>query len=128
MQAYSDVTKLYRITSYVIWFINNIKNTLYNQNPVSGPLKLGEVKYAEIQWIKNAQRVFVGNNTKQLKATLGIYFDANLVLRCCGRLNKSMLLENAHNPILLAKDGHLMKLIIENAHRGIKDTLAEVRS
>ena len=99
-----------------------------------GPLKLDEFHYAEIQWIINAQKVFVENNkySKELKATLGIYFE-DQVLRCGGRLNKSKLLDNARNPILLPKDGHVTTLIIKNAHEkvkhgGIKDTLTEVRS
>ena len=91
--------------------------------------------FAETQWIRNAQSVFVKNDkySKELRVTLGIYFDADRVLKCQGRLNKSQLQDTARNPILLPKEGHLTMLLIKKAHErvkhgGIKDTLTEVRS
>ena len=130
MYAYNDIWKLCRITSYVIRFISNIKKWLSKSSPINGPLNLKEIIFAETQWIRNAQSVFAKNDkySKELKVTLGIYFDADRVLKCQGRLNKSQLQDTARNPILLPKEGHLTMLLIKRAHGGIKDTLTEVRS
>ena len=61
-----------------------------------------------------------------MKHSFGIYFDANHVVRCKGRLNKSDLDISSRNPIPLPRNGHLILLIIRKArlrtkHGGVKD-------
>ena len=136
LEDYSNIDKLYRITSYVLRFINNISSKLNkNSKYIHGHLTLDEIIEAKVHWLFNVQKVFTENDkySNQLKKVMGIYFDEDNVLRCKGRLNKSELSSNCRNPILLPKHGHFTFLIIKQAHEnvqhgGSKDTLTEVRS
>ena len=93
-----------------------------------------EIEFVKLQWIKFIQKPLYEDNRyeKQLKHSLGIYFDTNRIVHCKGRLNKCDLDISSKNPILLPKNGHLILLVIREAHLktthgGVKDTLSEIR-
>ncbi|XP_068670897.1 uncharacterized protein [Montipora foliosa] len=64
---------------------------------------------------------------------LGVFKDANGLLRCKGRIQKSSLPYSTKHPILLYRKQHFTKLEImqshENVnHNGVGETLTEIRS
>ena len=79
-----------------------------------GPLE--EIEFVKLQWIKVIQKPLYEDNRyeKQLKHSVGIYFDTNHIARYKRRLNKSDLDISPKNPILLPKNEHLTLLIIRD--------------
>lgn len=74
-----------------------------------------------------------GNKFDQQKVSLGVYADAEGVYRCQGRLENSALPYEMKYPALLPAKSHMTSLIVRECHervmhRGIKDTLTELRS
>ena len=83
----------------------------------------------EIAYLKDPK----GKSLPDLVNNLNLFFDKDGLLRSQGRIGKTTLHEyDLPNPILLAKDHPLTRLIIENCHRncqhlGIGSTLNKVR-
>ena len=73
------------------------------------------------------------SNFKDLRKQLVIYEDHLGVLRSKSRFENSCLVPEEKFPIVLPKDHHVSELIarechVRIAHRGVEDTMAEVRS
>ena len=112
-EDYSDFSKLCRVTSYVIRFVNNIKAR--SSKPVS-PFGSGsftsEVLFSESLWILEFQKSLLQNrNFKQQCAQLGVIRDMNGISRCKGRLCNSPFPETAKFPAWFPCDHHIRKLI-----------------
>ena len=128
----SNLQKVFRIAADVCCFVHNIKKRLLKQEPYSMSLIFKEIE-SKLKWIKVIQKPLYEDNRceKQLKHYLGTYFDANHIVLCEGRLNKSDLDISSKNPILLLKNGNVNLLIILEAHLrtkhgGVKDTLLQI--
>ena len=83
----------------------------------------------ELDYLKDPR----GKSAPDLVNNLNLFIDKDGILRSQGRIGKATLFEyDLMNPILLAKDHPLTRLIIENCHRnrqhlGIRSTLNKVR-
>ena len=133
---YSSLTKLLRITSLVLRFINKLKNKV---SP-NGPINTAEINHAEELWIKYIQRshydsVFRSietNKSNNLINQLAVYLDEKGLLRCLGRLDNSDIGYEAKRPLLLPKKDRFTDLIINHNHKGslhtgVAQTLAKIR-
>ena len=105
---------------------------------------------AEKIWIKNEQKEYYSEQIPYLKhekskprnersksagsvaKQLDLFMDEEEVLRLTGRYKNSTLNYQQKYPILLPKESHLTKLIVEDRHKkvkhaGVKTTLTEIR-
>ena len=133
-EKYNSFEKLIRITSFVLGFIDNIKLKLENKTLVVSNLILDEINLAKCLLIKNEQKAFLSNDDikRKFANNLSVFLDNNGLLRVKGRLQNSLLPYKAKFPILLNKNGLLVRAIIFDCHRkvlnsGLKDTLNELR-
>ncbi|KAL9955946.1 hypothetical protein ACROYT_G037352 [Oculina patagonica] len=84
-------------------------------------------------WIKGCQEELKNDKSYQDQTSKLKLEDQGGVLKCRGRLENSDLDMEAQQPIILAKDHRLTKLLIEECHRkvhhgGVRATLGELRS
>ena len=116
-RKYSSVTKLIRVTAYVMRFIAKTRKCSIQ----NGCLTSEELKGAERMWLHSVQRnsyvdVFqaISSDTRNnLQKQLGLYIDEQGLLRCKGRLDNSDLTEGARRPVLLPNMEHFTHHIIE---------------
>ena len=141
----SDVTKLIRVTAFVIKFINKLKNrTLENRKGEMEDLTTTELKDAENLWIQSVQASSFSDELsfltrKDSKSTppirvpqLGLFLDDDGIIRCKGRITNASLSASARTPILLPAKHAFTKLTIGHIHdlvkhSGIRDTLMNLR-
>ena len=136
-RKYSSVTKLIRVTAYVMRFIAKTRKCSIQ----NGCLTSEELKGAERMWLHSVQRnsyvdVFqaISSDTRNnLQKQLGLYIDEQGLLRCKGRLDNSDLTEGARRPVLLPNMEHFTHLIIERTHKqslhtGVSQTLSQIRN
>ena len=137
LERFSGSKKLFQVTVYVRRFITRLKEkvrNIRNSQPADELISVEELEDAEVLWLKEVQRpMSEGNKFDQQKVSLGVYADAKGVYRCQGRLENSALPYEMKHPALLPAKGHLTSLIVRECHervmhRGIKDTLTELRS
>ena len=144
-ENYSSIMKLFRVTAYVLRFIQRIKLSVSKNKSVKSDssmvyLSSDELKKAEQMWLVHVQRKhFYGvhndikmNKKNNLQKQLGLFLDENGLLRCRGRLGNASLTEGAKFPILLPKTDRLTYLIIDQSHKqilhsGTSQTLSQVR-
>ena len=143
-ERYSTLTKLLRVTAYVLRFIRRLrKHVCDNTESREGGsefLTSAEISEAETMWVlyiqrKHFQEVFTAienKKTNNLQRQLGLYRDEKGILRCKGRLENADLSEAARHPILLPKNDRLTRLTIETVHKqkfhcGTSQTLGYVR-
>ena len=134
---YSSFTTLLRVTALALRFINKLRNS---STPI-GPLTSSELDASEKLWVKYIQRkhfkeVFEamskGKSNNQ-KKQLGLYLDADGLLRCQGRIDQAtMISESARRPVLIPKNERYSHLMIErvhkqNLHSGVSQCLSQVR-
>lgn len=110
---YSSLTRLLRISAYVLRFIGNLKAKLSGKtNRVVQEFSATEVKQAEWYWIKTIQsssfedEINFPTKKCQLLAPprvkqFGLYLDDVGILRFKGRLNNADLSITSKNPVLL---------------------------
>ena len=148
---YSSLTKLLRITAFVLKFVAKLKNRMKSQERrelVPKELTALDINNAEIVWINSVQlssfeneiRYLTRKKTKddsltipKLVAQFGLYLDSQGIIRCGGRIGNSSLTSNSKHPILLPLKNHFVTLLIEHTHKntalhnGIRDTLTALR-
>ena len=143
------MTRLFRVTAYVLRFIRNAKkNTPGGQahkiprELLTKELKAQEFNQAETQWIKTVQKASFAKELDFLESQrgtfppvyinqLGLFMDDQGITRCKGRVNNAPLSQPSKNPVLLPSKHHLSRLIIQDVHSktkhsGIKDTLTTI--
>jgi len=134
---YSTLTRLLRVTAYVIRFLKMLKGRMRPNSSLlyqSLTLTPDEITDAERLWILEAQtQLTQERNFDEWKRQYNLFSDENGILRCGGRLGNSALLYNTKHPVLLSKQHHLAVLVVRQAHEkvfhnGVKDTLTEVRA
>ena len=128
-ERYSSYSRLLRVTAYVFRFINNCRE----RNKRGAELTAKEIEEAETKWICDMQSEFSTQKLTDLKKHLGNFVDNHGIIRCQGRLARSLLSYETKHPILLPKEHHITTLIIWDCHKrvlhnGTKETLQELRS
>ena len=140
---FSDLTKLFRVTAYVLRFIDRVKCPRKSTEEVSNVLTASEISTAEHVWIQSIQNDSFSNELEFLKCDkqrlppnrvrqFGLFVDENRVLRCKGRIEHANLEFDSKHPILLPSKHPFVDLIIRDTHTrvkhsGIRDTLTTIR-
>ena len=131
LERYSTIHKLYRVTSYVIRFVRNLRLSIEERQ--TNCLTTTEILEAESFWIKDVQRSMRQTDKfRLLSLQLGVV-EENGIMICKGRLGNSDLEIGTKFPMLLPREDRFTDLIIEDCHNrvghlGLKATLAEVRT
>ena len=136
LENFSNLQRLYRVTGYVYMFYK-----IHVHKEMVSHFEMR--RYAEKQWIKNEQKKYYGevisflkgeiNKPKpSIKNQIDLFLDNEDIIRCTGRFKYAPMSDEVKFPILLPKDSHLTKLIIEDKHKlvkhsGVQTTLLEVR-
>ena len=121
--------KLYRVTAYVLKFIQLLKKQVTTPEVTRQDLTL-----AEELWIRESQTTIqLDERLPTWKIQFGLFQDGRGLWRCGGWLQNSDLPYSAKHPILLNKKHYLTVLVIRDAHNrvhhnGVRETLTEVRS
>ena len=143
-KKYSSLTRLLRISAYVLRFINKLKSHLTGSASKPGKeLSTSEINEAETYWIKtiqaskfDAEIEFLTKSSEMSPLPrvkqFGLYKDDKGVLRCKGRLNNADLPTTSKNPILLPSKDDFVRLLIKDVHakvkhNGVRDTLTTLR-
>ena len=129
----STLSRLLVITKFIFRFLN-LKFKL-NLNPMNYWLKFIQNHcYNNVKGLLKCSLPVTGNKeAKKLIEDLGLFIDADGLLRCRGRLQNASLPVMTRYPILLPPKNYLTKLIIEKAHQdvlhgGLSETLAQLRT
>ena len=122
---YSTLTKLLRVTGYVLRFISNLKDSTAKQN---SPLSVEELNTAQFMWILNCQQQQFSREIRYLKFNqrnkqypplvrqLQLFLDDQGYLRCGGRIHNAPVSNTTKFPYLLPSRHPLTTLIILAAH------------
>ena len=117
----SSIRKLYRITSWVNRFANNVKERLLNNAVLLKPLvTVHELKRAQFQWIKSNQKTFDCIKLKTISKDLNVICDENDLFRCKGRVKNAPLPYQAKAPHLINSEHYLATLIVNDVHARFK--------
>ena len=134
---YSSLTKLLRITAYVLRFARRSKEK-------RGPeLNAEEIRSAEELWSKSIQNELFPEKVCHMMSTrktpapilvrqFDLYIDESGIVRCKGRIQNSLLNQEAKTPMLLPSKHHVVDLIVGDSyqrmlHSGLNTTLTSVR-
>ena len=115
VEKFSDVAKLYRVTAYVLRFIQSLRNKVHHveEKFTTGFITTQEFNDAETLWIKESQKDLKDiENYKQLERDLVLFKDQAGLVRCQGRLSNSSLSYSARYPLLLPREKYLTILIV----------------
>ena len=132
-EDYSKLTRLLRVTAYVLRFIHLLKA---RTRPTITPCLLTpqEITEAERLWIIQSQSWLANDrHFDEWRRQFDLFHDEKGILRCGGRLTNSDLQYATNHPIFLSKQTNLAVLITRQAHEkvlhnGAKDTLTEIRT
>ena len=146
-EIFGTLIRLFRVTAYVLRFINNIKKTTKNLKPTKTMkpkgLSASEINAAENIWIRSIQNASFPLEIEYLSGKrhgsipnrvlqCGLFIDEKGLLRCEGRINKANIPRESKNPILLPSKHPIVDLIVRDVHHqvkhnGIRDTLTTIR-
>jgi len=123
---FSTLTKLQRVTAYVLRFFKN--TSINKENRSLGCLTVDELNESLNCLIKLAQHFMFSDEIYSLKSnklisskskllSLNPFLDSDGILRVGGRLNKSNIPFSQKHPIILDKSHAFSKLIIVHEHR-----------
>ncbi len=123
IEKYNSGMKLFRITAWMLRFIQKIRKLSDEENLV---LSIQEVAAAKNLWIREAQRV---EPSTEQKKQLGLRLNSEGVFRCYGRFR----IKEEQQPVYIPKQHKLAEILIMDAHKrglhtGVASTLAELRS
>ncbi|XP_024875956.1 uncharacterized protein LOC112457263 [Temnothorax curvispinosus] len=141
LTKYSNLTKLLRITALCRKFIRKAhKDTKSELTPF---LSVNDINNEKYFWIKIVQQFSFSPELKILSqghslpksnplTKLAPYIDSNGLLRVGGRLQQSLLSNEAKHPFILPKESAFTTLIIDDAHSrtlhgGTQFTLSFIR-
>ncbi|XP_068229312.1 LOW QUALITY PROTEIN: uncharacterized protein [Palaemon carinicauda] len=127
LDRYSKLSKVLRVTAYVLRFIINCRNS---NNKVAGPLITEEIDFAKLKLIYCIQREMFSAEIKVLLGKKAIpqwsklrnldpFLDDKGLIRIRGRLEFSNLEYDTKHPVIIPK-GQLAKLLIRFQHRFLK--------
>ena len=145
---FSCYRRLVNVTTSVLTYINNIKKRIKNKNIDFKPEvhSIEELRRkAHILTIKNEQAVYFGDAIEffdtqpkyskappSLVSQLNLFRDENGLLRVKCKLSNKYKKINSAIPILLPKNSHLTKIIINDMHKKLNHsgkyvTISEIR-
>ena len=139
LTKYSTLSKLLRVTSYILRFIHNTRNP---SDQRKGPLTVAELTSSQRKWIVDRQHhhyatelASISSPTKSrppLTRQLRLFIDDNGLLRCGGRIYNAPVTDAAKFPIFLPKKDHITTLFIRDIHAhqlhaGVSSTLTALR-
>ena len=145
INRYGSLTKLLKVTAYVLRFIRNIKkstNVPLIVNTKCESISAEELSMAEILWIESVQTEKFANEIQFLRGTrkpkqerveqFGLFIDEDGVLKCKGRIGNSTLPLSSKFPILLPSKHAFVDLVVKDVHErmrhsGINHTLSTIR-
>ena len=122
------------MTAYVLRFVRNLKAKLKG---VSLVLKkyiiFTELKEAKFLWVKDNQSWFDVSSNDDLRLNLNLKKDDNGIIRSYSRLKHAKVPFDTKVPMIINKKHKLAELIVYHSHmkvlhRGVKQTLTEIRS
>ena len=123
INKYSNVNKLFRITSLVLRFIHKVKKSVKCKEDIDLEAKLYLIKReqrvnfpVEINFLTNSN----ASEVPLLVKSLNLFLDDNQIIRCKGRLEKSSFNYDVRNPILLPRHSPLTELLVWDAHQRCK--------
>jgi hypothetical protein len=111
-EGYSKLSKLLRVTAYVLRFIKSCKKPT---NREVGELKVEEIQSALTLWHKGVQ-----SHLEEKDESLGVFEDEDRVFRCRGRVQNSTLPYETKVPVLLPRKHHFTELVILKLSRDSK--------
>ena len=115
ISRFSNEAKLYQVTAWVMRLLINLVTVKEEQVRTNCELLAEEVIAAQKMWIKCAQYEMVSEaKFDQLKNQLTVVKDKDGIYRCHGRLVNSDLHMDAKQPILLPRQHHLTKLVVDS--------------
>jgi len=121
LNSFSSWTKLTRVLSYVLRFVNNARTT----NKITGHLTSDELLKAEKYVIRTVQQEHFHEDIESLKKDktcshrlqrLAPFIDADGLLRVGGRLTHAPLHYSVKHPLILPKSSHITNIIIDYFH------------
>ena len=126
---YSSLSKLHRVTSYVIRFVKNCRS----KRPNLDDLTNDELRETGTFWVRDMQSRISKEKLKDLEKRIGNFKDEKGIIHCQCRLANSSLSYGTRYQILLRKEHYVTHLIIWTYHKrvlhnGTKETLQELRS
>lgn len=137
LDRYSSLDKLLGVTAWVRRFIHNCRRPHEkNTSPILSPQERND---ALLHWVRtvqaeqfDAEMNIIRTGRSRLKgaiARLNPFVDNSGLLRVGGRLRNANLPYGARHPLLLPKDGHLVRLLVsdrhtKNSHAGCNALLA----
>lgn len=121
LTRFSSWSTLIHVTAFVMRFISNVRY----KNKINGSLSSEEIKNATLLVCKLVQQETFSEEISLLKNNqlcslrirrLSPLLDEKEVLRVGGRLNYTDLPNSTKHPILLPKDHHVVKILIDYYH------------
>ena len=142
MQRYSSLSKLLRVTAFVLKFISILRERVSNYGADGeDTCERGDnmemtlfIKKAELIWVKDVQSSLVQDRRfKEWRHQLQLFQDSEDIWRCGGRLSNADISYGMKHPVVLPSGHYLTELIVWRAHErvyhnGVKETLTEIRS
>ena len=100
-EHYSGLDKLFRITTIVSKFINNLKRRVRKENAKDEDLLDPELQQTKVLWHKEVQKDIKSHpKFDEMKTSLKIFEDDQGVLRVGGRLDNGNLPRETKFPVL----------------------------
>ena len=139
ISRHNKLTKLLRVTAYVLRFIDNIKNQSQKNTE---PLTVSEIDRAQRLWIQSAQQQIFSNeiiNLKSKSATrlplvrqFRLQLDNEGLVFCGGRIHNAPMSNSTKFPYLLPRRHKITDLIIYDTHKkhfhaGTNSTVTYIR-
>ena len=136
---FSSLTRLLRITAYILRFINNTKKS---NTRLTGVLSSHEINNALAKWVYSCQQSCFYQEVKHLQSNsrkklslvrqLRLFLDKDGFIRCGGRIHNAPLCELSRFPYLLPTKHPLTKLIIimthvNQLHSGVSNVISALR-
>ena len=101
------------MTARVLQFIEKLKRKKNGIELVTD-ISFENIEFAKFLWHKEAQSSFDSDKTfRKTKETLRLYVDDQDILRCKDRIENTSLLYPTKFPILLPREHHFTKLVIQ---------------
>ena len=130
----------YRLKKAVCWLLR-LKSRLMKRTPPTGPITVAEMSAAEKMVLNHVQCQMFGAELTSLRSCGRVHrsspifklcpqmFDGLLVVG--GRLKHASILSGIKNPIILPRDHHVSRMIVqeyhENTHLGVEWVLSRIR-
>ena len=125
---YSTLSKLLRVSAYVLRFVYNCKQSSSDQRH-TGKLKPSEIDESACSWIRHTQQTSFPVELSTLKSNarishhsplarqLKLFLNSKQIICCCGRIHNANVDSNTKFPCLLPKKHPLTALIINQVHQ-----------